>query len=282
MLTLAILSYNHPVITARCVSAALKFISAENVALLHNGTSPKHIETLKIQFPQIRHWSLEKNSGYSGGVNEIFRQGFKTSEWIFLLTNDTEITHWDLNTNNLQPGLYSPKVWLRKPGRIDYCGGLFDSRWAWIRHLEKPLSQEALSQGQYLYVPGTAFLLSQEVYKKLGGMDESLHTYWEDVDFGARATKQKIIIGFIPQIQLIHQGRKTTGKDSFYTGFLFQRNRFLISWRHCPWFLKWMHLLHVGKRLHFKWKFLFSDLKGRAETKSRSDIARSDHSRRSH
>lgn len=239
MLTLVILSYNHPVITARCVSSVLKFVPVENIVLLHNGSEAKHVQDLKIQFPQITHWELEKNRGYSGGVNEAFRRGFEISKWVFLLTNDTELIGWDLDISALQEGLYSPKVWLRKLGRIDYCGGIFDSRRATIQHLREPKAVTELSWGQFLYVPGTAFLLAREVYKKIGGMDESLHTYWEDVDYGARATKQNIFMGFLPNLQLIHQGRKTTGKNPLYTGFLFRRNRILVSWRHCPWFLKW-------------------------------------------
>ncbi len=240
MLTFAILSYNHPVITARCVSSVLKWLPAESIALLHNGSEACHIQELENQFPTIQHWHLEKNGGYTGGVNEIFRRAFEKSEWVFLMTNDTELTAWDLNCFSLSPGIYSPQIWLRKVGRVDSCGGLFNSRTGRLQHLREPLKKKDLSWGQFLYAPGTAFLLSRKVYQVLGEMDESLHTYWDDVDYGARAMKENILIDFLPSVQLIHQGRKTTGKDSFYTGFLFQRNRVLISMRHCPILFKWM------------------------------------------
>ena len=269
MLKFVILSYNHPVITARCVSSVLKFLRAENVALLHNGSENLHIQELKNQFPQIQHWHLEKNYGYSAGVNEAFRKSFETCEWIFLMTNDTELTRWDLEISSLEVGLYSPKIWLRKEGRIDSCGGLFNSRRGRLQHLREPLTKKDLSWGQYLYAPGTAFLLSKAVHEKLGGMDETLHTYWDDVDFGARATKQNIFMSFLPGVQLIHQGRKTTGKDSFYTGFLFHRNRLLVSWRHCPNSLKWMLVPLFGKFLKFKYQI-----------KNQSSIERFAHSRR--
>ncbi len=240
MLTFAILSYNHPVITARCVSSVLKWLPAENIALLHNGSEIRHILDLETQFPQIQHWHLEKNKGYTVGVNEIFRRGFEKSDWIFLLTNDTELTAWDLDLLKLQSGIYSPLVWLRKVGRVDSFGGLFDSRRGRLQHLKWPVEKKDLSWGQFPYAPGTAFLLSRKVHQILGVMDESLHTYWEDVDYGARAAKQGVLMGFLPTVQLIHQGRKTTGKNSYYTNFLFQRNRVIVSWRHCPLVLRWM------------------------------------------
>lgn len=250
MLTFAILSYNHPVITARCVSSVLKLVPLENIILFHNGSELRHIEELETKFPQIQHWRLEKNKGYSGGANEIFRRSFEKSEWVFLLTNDTELTTWDLDLSNLPSGIYSPQIWLRKVGRVDSCGGLFNSRRGRLQHLRSPLTKKDLSWGQFLYAPGTAFLLSRKVYQDIGRMDESLHTYWEDVDYGARATKKDLLMDFLPTVQLIHQGRKTSGKDPFYTRFLFQRNRVLVSWRHCPMIFKWMLIpLWIKNRL---------------------------------
>lgn len=231
---IVILSYNHPQITARCVSSALSQLPANQVVLFHNGSETRHQQVLRDQFPQVTHWYVDENRGYSGGVNEALRRAFEISKWVFLLTNDTEIIHWRLSVDQLSAGIYSPRVWLRKQGRLDYVGGLFDSSNAQLVHLKEPKTREDLGKGQYLYVPGTAFLLEKSVYGRVGPLDESLHTYWEDVDFGARATKLGIHFGYLPEIEIIHQGRKTTGKDSFYTNYLFKRNRQLVSRRHCP------------------------------------------------
>ena len=178
MLKFVILSYNHPVITARCVSSVLKFLRAENVALLHNGSENLHIQELKNQFPQIQHWHLEKNYGYSAGVNEAFRKSFETCEWIFLMTNDTELTRWDLEISSLEVGLYSPKIWLRKEGRIDSCGGLFNSRRGRLQHLREPLTKKDLSWGQYLYAPGTAFLSRSSQGEVSPGFNGARRSVW--------------------------------------------------------------------------------------------------------
>jgi GT2 family glycosyltransferase len=238
MLHLVILSYNHPVITARCVLSALKLVAPTQVSVLHNGSLGSHVNDLKKQFPQVEHWILPENRGYSGGVNEAFRRGFEKASWVFLLTNDTELVYWNLDPALLKAGIYSPKVWFRKMGRIDYMGGLFDSRSGRLRHLSVPLAASSAGWGRHFYIPGTAFLMARGVYQAMGPLDESLHTYWEDVDYGARAGKMGIHMGSLEGVEVIHQGRKTTGKDPFYTSYLFQRNRLRVSWRHCPWYLR--------------------------------------------
>lgn len=239
MLALAILSYNHPEITARCVSSALQFHPSEKIILVHNGSDRNHTETLKRQFPTILHWEFFPNRGYTGGVNAALTRAFQEFSWVFLLTNDTQIAAWNLSEDllsQLKSGLYSPVVWLKNKKGLDYTGGAFSSRRGRLTHLKN--SEMKSGAGNFFYIPGTAFLISKEVFQKLGPLDESLHTYWEDVDWGARASKLKIRFGLLEGVQIIHFGRKTTRKNPYYSNFLFRRNRIRVSWRHCPWYYK--------------------------------------------
>ncbi len=234
--SLVVLSYNHPEITSRCVSSALRLLPSEKIILAHNGSDRNHIERLKKQFPTLTHWEFSPNRGYSAGVNAALTKAFESLEWVFLLTNDTQIENWQLEIQNLPTGLYSPMVWLKNKKALDYTGGFFDARRARLIHLKD--SEMKTGIGRYPYIPGTAFLISRDVFRKLGPLDESLHTYWEDVDFGARAAKEKIHFGLLRNVEIIHYGRKTTRKDPFYSHYLFRRNRIKVSWRHCPWYYK--------------------------------------------
>lgn len=231
-----ILSYNHPEITARCVSSALQFLPNEKLVLVHNGSHQNHINQLKNQFPSIRHLEVHPNKGYSGGVNAALKWAFSSHEWAFLLTNDTEIMSWSLDHCRLAPGLYSPVVWFRNKGRLDYLGGRFNPVKGHLQHLKE--NSEEISVKGYPYVPGTAFLMSKDVFESVGEFDETLHTYWEDVDFGVRAHRRGIYFGNINSIEILHLGGKTTRKNSYYTRYLFRRNRWRVSWRYCPWYLK--------------------------------------------
>lgn len=237
MLSVAILSYNHPEITSRCISSVLEKIPPGQVLVYHNGSDSRYRQQLQEDFPDVYHFGRDKNGGYSGGVNGALEEAFKRSDWVFLLTNDTSLESAVRIPEDLLPGLYSPLVWFRKKDRIDYVGGRFDSRRGRLQHLAH-WGPRRTEPGVFPYIPGTAFLIHKSVFFKVGPMDESLHTFWEDVDYGVRAFQRKIPMGFLPDIQVLHMGGKTTRKKSFYTSYLFRRNRVKVSWRHCPWFYK--------------------------------------------
>lgn len=201
------------------------------------------MQHLRCEFPQIQHHLILSNRGYSGGVNFAFEKAFEQSKWVFLLTNDTELVQWQWQEP--PPGLYSPTVWLRNKNRLDYRGGTFDSARGALQHV--PQAAEEKTDSVFPYVPGTAFLLDRGSFLHIGLMDESLHTYWEDVDFGARAAKMGIPMGILPDVEIIHAGGKTNRKKAFYTHYLFRRNRLRVSWRHCPWYKKPMLAVYLSR-----------------------------------
>ncbi len=258
VLGVVILSYNHPVITDRAVRSVLNFVSPEQLALIHNGSEKQWVLQHQNNFPTIHHWDYEDNKGFSGGANRAFKKAFTMWDWILFLTNDTQLLTFPVLPE--RPGLYSPLVFLRHVGRIDYCMGGFDSKKGKIWHERLPEQKKVdFQKGLYSYVPGTAFLVHRSVYQKIGGMDESCHTYWEDVDFGVRASRSGFLAQEWAPIKVLHFGGKTTRKDRFYTSYLFQRNRKRISWRHCPWWAKPFLFWHLWPLNRFV-KKLFAPL----------------------
>lgn len=202
--------------------------------LLHNGSLPQHVDSLTSHFQSIQHLRLEENRGFSGGANHLLNFAFERWEWVLFLTNDTTLESVPAQMPP-RPGLYVPQVYLRKRERIDYQMGFFNSRIGQLRHLrENEIPSFESKSGLFTYAPGTAFLLHRDVFRSVGTFDETLHTYWEDVDFSVRCHKK----GYSPKaywsFEVTHAGGKTTRKDSFYTNFLFQRNRRIVSMRHCP------------------------------------------------
>lgn len=239
---IAILSYNHPEITARAVESALRFCEQIKtqpppaVLLIHNGSQIKNIELLKKNFPTLIHAHNLQNQGYSGGVNFGLRHAFSLGfEWIFLLTNDCTILHLEIPKSDQKPAMIAPLIYRRKIDKIDSCGGSFCPSKASLVHLKSEDEFHALLTPQhkqhisYPYIPGSAFWLHKNLTEKIGWMDESLGTYWEDVDFSVRAHLHSQSLEINTRNMLIHQVGKTNHKDPHYTTYLFQRNRRLIS-----------------------------------------------------
>ena len=57
------------------------------------------------------------------------------------------------------------------------------------------------------WVMGAALLLRKEVYEKIGGLDENIFMYMEEVEWCFRAKKAGFRVYFYPQAEIIHLGR---------------------------------------------------------------------------
>lgn len=229
---IVILSFNHPELTSRTVQSSLQFNLP--IILIHNGSLSKNVQILKERFPQIDHYVMNENKGYTGGVNCGLGYAFKKYEWVLFLTNDTELIAYDFDRS--EPAFLAPLIYFRKLERIDSMGGIFTPYKAKLRHIKSELDK--LSKGDYFYVPGTAFMIHKRVFESVGYFDESLGTYWEDVDFSVRAIKLKFQVEFDSSVKILHRVGKTCHDNPFYTTYLFRRNRKRISLRHSSFLSK--------------------------------------------
>lgn len=225
-----VLSYNKPELTARAVRSAVQH--SENVFLLHNGSLPSHVQTLKNQFPEIEHLVLEKNRGFSGGMNFGLKAVLQNHTWAFALTNDCELLTSLPGPLPEQPQLISPLIWSRQVGRIDSSIGIVNFKKASLRHHRAPEAPEKLPSFEKIYTPGSAFLIHREIFETTRGFDESLGTYWEDVDLSLRLRPDQMAVD--TRLTVLHKIGKTCHHDPHYTTYLFQRNRRRVMRRHCP------------------------------------------------
>ncbi|MFN3697471.1 MAG: glycosyltransferase family 2 protein [Pseudobdellovibrio sp.] len=223
---IAILSYNHPEITARCVNSVLQLHSSKDIFLVHNGSENKFVNQLVQMFPNIHHIKQNINNGYSGGVNFTLKHVFQYYEQVLFLTNDIE-----LETINPNPhyDFAAIKIFKRNTTSIDSLMGELDPRLGRLNHLK---TLKDIKNQNYLYIPGTAFWINKQTFKTVGLFDESFHTYWEDVDYSFRARLHNIKLSLDEQTTCKHKIGKTCHKNRFYTYELYQRNRGLFMKKH--------------------------------------------------
>ncbi len=245
---IVILSYNHPELTARTVVSARKLVLDSQILLVHNGSLPQHQKHLQATFPEIEHLVLDKNRHFSGGANQGLAKAFAretrtamhtasdgrnislvapSSDWVLFLTNDCQLLHFECP--NTAPALIAPLIFARKPGRVDSLGGRFHIQKAHLAHCK---SKEEFESVRHPYVPGTAFWIHRDVFEKTQGFDESLQTYWEDVDLSRRVQALGLPLLTDEKTQVLHAIGKTCHKDTLYTTYLYQRNRKRISLRY--------------------------------------------------
>lgn len=257
-----ILSYNHPELTAKTVRSALAF--SLPIILIHHGSEVKNRDFLQKEFQIIDHFVLVENKGWAFGMNEGLRYAFLKYDWLFVLTNDTEVL--TLGDFPMSPALVAPLIYFRKMTRVDSLGGIFTPHLGKLRHVRRQEELALLKKGQFFYVPGTAFLIHKDVFFALHGFDESLHTYWEDVDFSCRAQKMGISLLVDQNFSLTHKVGKTCHSNSFYTTYLYNRNRKRISLKYSVK-LKKIIILSVLLKDLLKNLFKFLIKKDRKRTK---------------
>lgn len=234
-LAVVVLSFNHPEITSRCVRSVLRHYSQDQTHLIHNGSNPEIIDQLKRAFPSIHHHIIEQNRGFSGGANFALHTVFEKNsdvDWCFFITNDCEL----IKSGELprHPGMVAPIIHFRKAGRVDSIGGQVFAGKGHLRHLRTP--EEFLSvPKEQIYIPGTAFFIARRTFEDNVGFDESLHTYWEDVEYSIRLNENGHSLQFTTEFELVHIGGKTCHKDRFYTSYLYHRNRSRVCRAQTSW-----------------------------------------------
>lgn len=212
----------------------MKFHQPSEVTLVHNGSLPDHRQKLKSHFPAVSHYDIEKNQGFTGGANAGLKHLFKRYEWVYFITNDCEmVTAFEVPP---QSGFYAPTIFRRKLGVVDSMGGKLNLAIGKLHHCKSPADFEKNNSFIKSYIPGTAFILHRDYFESLGDFDESLHTYWEDVDISLRAHQMGMKLSLSPANQLIHKIGKTCHKDKFYTQHLFWKNRETITKKHATFF----------------------------------------------
>jgi GT2 family glycosyltransferase len=230
---LVILSFNKPDLTLLCVQQALT-LEPSRVILVHNGSSNENVQRLKAGLPQIEHLVLPHNHGYSGGANRGLAQAFeKQAEWAIFLTNDCLIQNWP--ELPAVASLVGPKIFKRKVPVIDSLGCVFEPAQGSLHHLKRRGEFESRPFSflrQLPFISGAAFLIHQKVFSQTQGFDETLGTYWEDVDLSCRTLKASFELRLEENWQVIHKIGKTCHGHAEYTLFYYQRNRKRVSYKY--------------------------------------------------
>lgn len=255
-LAIVILSYNHSQLTTECVESALNKAPHLSIYLIHNGTEEKQRDLLYKKFtsPQIHHLELPVNKGFSGGANFGLATVLKNHSWVLFLTNDTLLKNLpdvDFFTH-LPPGQYAPLILVKRNQRVDSIGAAIKPHTGHLFHIKSKDDFHKIQKqkkSSYVYVPGTAFIIDRQTFFNSEGFDERLGTYWEDVDYSLCLQKNNQNVGVLPDVVIEHKIGKTCHKDTYYTTYLFQRNRLIISWKHSPFWGKGLFTTTVAKDL---------------------------------
>jgi GT2 family glycosyltransferase len=198
LVCIVVLSWNGLGDTLRCI-ASLERQTYPNCRILvfDNGSTDGSVAALQALGTRIRLIESAANLGYTGGNNRAMEAALADgADYVWLFNNDavaapdTLATLVALAEADARIGLVSPVV---REGAgpdaavsgcalIDLAGPFYSPSF--------DLAQAQHWQARFpdrIALHGTALLVRRAVVERIGGLDERLFAYWEDIDYSIRS-----------------------------------------------------------------------------------------------
>ncbi len=178
---------------------------------------------------------LGRNMGFAAAVNRGIEAA--DADWVAILNNDVTVEpDW------LEKLLAVPEDAWFASGKIlqandtSLVDGAFDelSRGACASRCGsgKPDGPAWNQAGRIRFAPMTAAIFRRQLFRDLGGLDESFGSYMEDVDFGLRCAMRGREGWYVPSAVAYHRGSATLGGWSKDTVWRIARNQVLLAAKH--------------------------------------------------
>ena len=130
---------------------------------------------------------------------------------------------------------------------MDGSGDLYHvSGLSWRRDHGQPLAASERPPGPVFSACGASAVYRRRLFLALGGFDEDLFCYMEDVDLGFRLRLVGETCRYVPAATALHAGSGTTARRSDFSVFHGHRNLVWVFVKDMPGPLLWLYLpLHL-------------------------------------
>ncbi len=222
MLSILSLTYNRPELTISCMESLWKYYRKEfesgefEYIVMDNDSPDGAYEVMKKEFKKYKNVHVYE-SGHNGGFGFGYNRAVEKAkgDYIVLLNNDSYLEDNSLSSmyeylvNNPDIGLLGGKI-KNENGTLQVSTGKFYTLWS---VLEYQLGMQRLDGFQKTadtihpvdWLKGAFLMMKKETYQKIGGFDEKIFMYEEDVDFNYRAMKLGFSRIYYPQAHIVHR-----------------------------------------------------------------------------
>lgn len=213
---------------AACLDALEAQTAPIEVVIADNGPGEGCAEMLETRFPSVKRVSFEgKNLGFGAALN---RAVAAEGEGPLVFLNDDAIPEpefvEELLAGHRESGAAMVAAVLLRasdPDRIDSAGIVCDrSLTAWDYLTGEPASRLA-GAGAPFGPTGGGALFAREAFEAIGGFDERIFLYYEDLDLALRMQIAGHGCHLATRAKALHEGSATAGKRAatkyFHTGY---------------------------------------------------------------
>ena len=241
----SVLCFQDAARTVDCVRSVLADgWPALDVLVTDNGSSAAEAARLGeglADLPGVRVTSPGCNLGFAAGHNRAMADLFaRGRDFVLLLNSDAALEHGSIEAlvrgavASRGGGPFGPRVVeARDAARVQSLGERYRPAWLWApRSLVRV---RACRQRPYAVdgVVGSAMLMPRRLVEAVGGFEESLFAYYEEVDFCLRAKAAGFRPMVVPEAVVRHSGsRGFAGGMTPLAAWLKARNLMLVGQRH--------------------------------------------------
>jgi GT2 family glycosyltransferase len=219
-------------LTETCLEALRQQTHPHTACVVDNGSTDGTPQRVREQFPEARLVELGQNQGFPSACNQGARAG--TGDVVVLLNNDVECRPDFLARliEHLSAGVGSVSALLLQPDeeRIESFGLAVDATLAGYPRLRGRPRSHAQADDPILIGPsGAAGAYLRTAWEQVGGLDEGVFAYAEDVDLALRLRAAGWAAAAAPHAIAIHLGSATAGTRSSWQRYQggFARGYFL-------------------------------------------------------
>jgi len=224
--SIIVVHYGSPDDLQECLDSLLTYSRDAEIIVVDNDDLPAEFMSA---FPGVKLFRSLGNVGFGSACNRGARLS-KGSVLVFM-NNDVIVGPGWLHEllaplSDPAVGAACPLVLFRdRPNLVNAAGGDSDLlAFAWNRNLLWP--RDSLSQGPLFYAPGSCFAVKTGAFRKVGGFDEFLFLFLEDVDLSWRMRLAGWEIALASESVVFHKWMASTSKlTPSDIQYLFNRNR---------------------------------------------------------
>lgn len=214
-----LLNHNNYEYTKDCINS-LRGCSYPNLNILvvDDFSSDRAIDSLLNDFPGIEFIQNTANLHYCKSFNVGIRHALcHGADYIFLVNNDTKDFSSDYFEVVLSEFDSEKSIGMVGSKCIDFVGGVRRDATASIRF------------GLKMDTPTEGYVIKADVFRKIGGLNEFLIIYMEDLDFIVRMRLAGYKTKINTDISFAHMGGVATAKRPYYSTYLRTRNIVLFA-----------------------------------------------------
>lgn len=235
--SILIVNYNAGEKLRRCLESLLPSIPADAEIIVVDNASEDGSAGAAAEFPQVRLLRSERNLGFGGGNNLGAIEA--TGKYLVFLNPDTVVqAGWFEGLlrpfeESAEIGMTTAKILLTEPPhRVNTCGNVVHVTGLTLCRGLGEESEQFRHDEEVAAVSGAAFAMPAELFRELGGFDETFFLYMEDTDLSLRARLAGWRCFYTPASVVLHDYALRLSPQKV---FLQERNRYLMLLKTLRW-----------------------------------------------